>query len=143
MVYIGMIYQYNEDDASGLIMLTDGKNKTFTSSEWVDKVNRPSVGQKIVYEDNKDGVSIRLACEEDIKNSSTTQKETKSVEEQIEYFIGLGFKLVKDTQSETIRTLTLRSFATGESEEVVIKDNGLKLEIIQTINGKVVSNKEG
>ncbi|MDF1882839.1 hypothetical protein JHD49_02680 [Sulfurimonas sp. SAG-AH-194-C21] len=138
MVYIGMIYQYNKDDASGLIMLSDGGNKTFTSSDWTDELNSPSVGQKIAYENNEDRVSIRVATKDDVNISLSTQAEKKSVEKHLEHFTALGFKLIKDIQANEVRTLTLRSFAKLESEEVIIKETTTKITIVQTLNGKVV-----
>ncbi|MBL1242843.1 MAG: hypothetical protein COA39_000330 [Sulfurimonas sp.] len=143
MVYIGMIFQYNTDNGTGLIMLSDGAQKTFTSDDWVDSTNTPTVGQKIAYIDNANDIQVRVAREDDINDTVSDKEESTSVDEHLEHFTSMGFKLIKDTQNDGTRVLTLRSFATGESEEVVIKESGSKIDIVQTLNGKVVINKEG
>ena len=40
MVFIGMIFQFNSDQGTGLIMLSDGEKKEFSTDEWADEVNR-------------------------------------------------------------------------------------------------------
>ncbi|MDQ7043337.1 MAG: hypothetical protein Q9M34_07365 [Sulfurimonas sp.] len=139
MVYIGLVYQYNADEQSGLIMLSDGSNKTFTNDDWVDRSNSPSVGQKIVYKNSANGIEVKVAMQDDINEASSAKKESKSVDEHLEYYISLGFKLVKDIKNDASRVLTLRSFARGESEEVIIKEDTSKIDIVRTLNGKVVS----
>ena len=47
MVSIGMIFQFNSDEGSGLIMLSDGATKEFTTRDWTDESNAPAVGLKI------------------------------------------------------------------------------------------------
>lgn len=139
MIYIGMIFQYNTDNGTGLIMLSDGAQKTFTSDDWTDSENTPCVGQKIAYIENENNIQVRVASEADINNTVEDKKEPKSVDEHLKHFISLGFKLIKDAQNDGTRVLTLRSFATGESEEVVIKEKASTISVVRTHNGKVVT----
>jgi len=137
MIFAGMIFQYNEQTQSGLIMLTDGTTKEFSTKEWIDEENVPAVGQKISYETIKTGVGVRVASEVDTKETS---KELISVEEHTQKFIDLGYNLVKDTSSTTTRTVVLRSFATGESQEVIITQEGSEVTISERVNGKAVTS---
>ncbi|SFV61239.1 hypothetical protein MNB_SM-4-957 [hydrothermal vent metagenome] len=139
MIYIGMIFQYNTDTSSGLIMLSDGGQKSFTSDDWVDTTNTPTVGQKIAYIDDANTIQVRVACEADMNNKPEEKKELKSVDEHVAHFTSLGFKLIKDANNDGTRVLTLRSFATGESEEVVIKEKASNISVVRTHNGKVVT----
>lgn len=139
MVYRGMIFQYNTDNGTGLIMLSDGTQKTFTSDDWVDSTNTPTVGQKIAYIDNVNDIQVRVASEDDINDTESDKEESTSVDEHLEHFVSIGFKLVKDTINNEIRTVILRSFATGESQEVIITKKDSKTTIVETINGKTIS----
>ncbi len=139
MILTGMIFQYNSEQGLGLLMLSDGQQKEFSIEEWTDVGNSPAVGQKIAYITNADEFEIRVATEEDIHKSSLKQEDEISVEEHLENFISLGFKLVKDTTSNEIRTLVLRSFANLESEEVIITQKNANVSIVQSINGKRIN----
>lgn len=147
MIFIGMIYQYDSNKDTGLIMLSDGQNKEFTLKEWEDVENRPTVGQKIAYEDSGDGFKVRVATQEDIENiqveeekesSNESVSENITIEEHLNKFTSIGFKLVKETSNDNTRTLLLRSFATGESEEIIITQIGAEVTITQTLNGKPI-----
>lgn len=70
--------------------------------------------------------------------ASTTIGEFTSVDEYINYFTDMGFKLVKDTENYGLRTLSLRRYADGEPSEVIIKEVGSKINVTQTVNGKPV-----
>jgi len=151
MIFIGMIFQYNSEQGIGLIMLSDGEQKEFSQTQWIDSSNAPVVGQKIAYETDATSVKIRVASQEDTnrasaaakeEHSSNNKKET-SVDEYLKHFTDLGFKLVKDTNSDAVRTLILRSFATGESQELIITQTDSKTTVVEKINGKIVplSNK--
>lgn len=70
--------------------------------------------------------------------ASSSMEEFSSVDEYISYFTDMGFKLVKDTENYGGRTLTLRRYADGEPSEVIIKHIGSKINVTQTVNGKVV-----
>lgn len=54
----------------------------------------------------------------------------------------MGFKLVKDTENYGSRTLSLRRYADGEASEVIIKQVGSKINVLQTVNGKPVVKNE-
>ncbi len=139
MIYIGMIFQYNTDNGTGLIMLSDGAQKTFTSDDWTDSENTACVGQKIAYIENENNIQVRVASEADINNTVEDKREPKSVDEHLKHFIGLDFKLIKDAQNDGTRVMTLRSFAREESEEVIITHTDSKTTIVKKINGKIVS----
>lgn len=153
MIYIGMIYQYYSSNAAGLIMLSDGEKKEFTDQEWVDTQHQPALGQKISYEINGDTIRIKVATQEDITRAESEKEnidtETKeqtqesshnfsSVDEAVEHYTGMGFKLVKDIQESGTRTVALRSYVMGDFAEVTIKESGSKFDIEQTLNGKSV-----
>lgn len=61
-----------------------------------------------------------------------------NIEECLDHFTTMGFKLVKDTQNYGARTLSLRRYANGEPSEVIIKHVGTKINVVQTVNGKLV-----
>lgn len=65
-------------------------------------------------------------------------EEFSRVDEYLNHFTDMGFKLVKDTENYGSRTLTLRRYADGEPSEVIIKQVGSKINVTQTVNGKIV-----
>ena len=154
MVYIGMIFQFDSTQGSGLIMLSDGEKKDFTTNEWVDAVNAPAIGQKVSYESNGYFAQIKVASEAD-EIKAKSEEETKSSKEEetltdtakveftslddcLNYFIERGFKLVKDSVDGELQILTLRRYADGEPSEVIINHNGAQISVTQTVNGKPV-----
>ena len=154
MVYIGMIFQFDSTQGSGLIMLSDGGKKEFTTNEWVDDVNNPTIGQKISYESNGYQAKIKVASKKDeikaasgketvdSKEETSTQsahQEFTCAEDAISYFTDMGFKLVKDTDTNGSRILTLRMFADGDPIEVIINQHGSQITVEKTVNGKPVA----
>ena len=153
MIFTGMIYQYDNTQGTGLLMLSDGEKKEFSSNDWIDSVNMPAVGQKISYESNANRIQIKVASEEDI-NKALADKEKKSSKEEnastdateqftnlddcLNYFTSMGYKLVKDTQSDESRNLTLRLYTPTNYGEAMVKQSGSKITITQTFNGKPV-----
>ncbi len=157
MVYIGMIYQYNEVEGSGLVMLPEGESRSFSRQEWVESETEPAVGQKIAYADRQNGVQIKLANADDqvgmvyeedeadatvpvVEEESAQEEQVEevfgSVDECISYYTGRGFKPVKDVGDEQSRTVTLRMYTPAEYGEVIIKHEGTKLSVTQMINGE-------
>ena len=65
MVSTGMIFQYDSTQGTGLLMLSDGETKEFSSNDWTDTVNSPAIGQKISYLSDAHGTQIKVAGEED------------------------------------------------------------------------------
>lgn len=154
MIYIGMIFQYDGTQGKGLIMLTDGEKKEFTTDEWIDSENMPAVGQKISYKSSSSKVKIRVATQEDLDMSLLPEAEQKSDEEEIKsdfdgvepvtvddfinYFTSLGYKLIKDLKDETSRSITLRMYTPADYGEATINLNGSEMSVVQTLNGKTV-----
>ncbi len=139
MVFIGMIFQYDSTQGTGLIMLSDGEKKEFSSSDWTDTVNSPNVGQKVSYENDDNRILIKLASQDDIDKAlkkDEDSKEEKSLDDYLNYYVDMGFKLVKDEQSDSSRIVTLRSFTVEEYSEAIIKQTGSKVTVAQTLNGK-------
>jgi len=149
MIFIGLIYRFDSNLGSGFIMLSDGEKKEFTINEWVDTLNEPAIGQKIVYEMSGNAVRIRVATEADELNA-VSKKEVQddgsaqtplegfsSADEYVEYFVEMGFKRLKDIENDGFRTITLRRFADGEAQEVIIQD-GSTISVKKTINGQPV-----
>jgi hypothetical protein len=81
MVSIGMIFQYDAELGSGLVMLSGGDQKTFNRTNWVDSDNEPSVGQKISYDDSGYSVQIKVANEDDKISANSVEDKPKEVEE--------------------------------------------------------------
>lgn len=153
MIFIGMIYQYDSTEGTGLLMLSDGDKREFSSSDWVDSVNAPAVGQKISYKSDANRIQIKVASEEDISKALAEKEKQSSSEENVstefekqfanlddclEYFTDRGFKQVKDIQSDDLRTLTLRKYTEVEYGEAIIEQKGSRLSIQLTLNGKPV-----
>jgi len=64
--------------------------------------------------------------------------EFKTVEDYLNYFLSMDYKLVKDIKSEKSRTLALRRYVMGEYAEAVIKQTDCAINVIQTLDGKPV-----
>lgn len=58
----------------------------------------------------------------------------------IQHFIGLGFKLAKDTQERGARVASLRLYTPEEYGEVMLRqrEGDTKVNVLLTMNGKVV-----
>jgi len=149
MVFIGLIYRFDTTQGSGFIMLSDGEKKEFTTNEWVDTLNEPAIGQKIVYEISGNTARIRVATEADELNAASNKEVQEngsaqtplegfnSADEYVDHFVEMGFKRLKDTENDGVRTITLRRFADGEAQEVIIQD-GSTISVKKTINGQPV-----
>lgn len=149
MIIIGMIYQYDDAQGSGLIMLSNGETNEFSSREWVDSSSEPKVGQKVAYEESANRILIRVASEDDqAKAASEEVEESKendsstdqySVDEYIDYFTKMGFKLVKNVGDASLQTVTLRKYTEVEFSEIIIERNGSKIDVTQMVDGKKVT----
>lgn len=149
MIDTGMIFQFDSTTGLGLVMLSDGEQKTFCSSDWVDNTNEPAVGLKIYYENNHQSVKVRVATKEDETIKSEKEENTKedesitpqfnSVDEYIKYYTDMGFKLVKDIGDSELRTASLRIYTVAEYGEAVITQEGSKISVTQVLNGKTIS----
>lgn len=147
-----MIYQYDATQKTGLIMLSDGESQAFSSRDWVDNEHEPKVGQKISYEKSQHRIEIKVTNEDNsIKtdsvevlqtepvqedSSSSDEQKLSSVDEYIEYYQAMGFKLLTDIGDEELRTATLRMYTAHDYGEAIIKKEGLKISVTQMINGK-------
>jgi len=156
MISIGMIFQYDETLGSGLVMLSGGEQKTFNRTNWVDNDNEPSIGQKISYEDLGYQVQIKVANEDDKISATADEEKPKEVQEEsgpdfsikefdtvdeyVDYYIDMGFKLVSDKQEDNLRTANLRVYTPTDYGEATIKQDSSKISVVQVINGKKISN---
>lgn len=149
MIYIGMIFQFDSSEGTGLMMFAEGDKRAFTSSEWVDGENTPTVGQKVSYEISGDTVRIKVAGGSDTITAvppevkQSTQEETttftesfSSMEECAAHYTDMGFKLVKNLQGNALETITLRKLEMGEPIEVIVTQNGSSISVAKTVNGK-------
>ena len=66
------------------------------------------------------------------------KEEFTSVDEYINHFTSMGFKVLKDTENDGARTLMLRRYVMDEHGEVIIKQSNSKISVTQTLNGKKV-----
>lgn len=151
MVYIGMIFQFENSQGEGMIMFSDGEKREFSKNEWVDTLNLPSLGKKVSFEYSGNKVHIKLADSNDdittappevqknVQEEITTFIEGFTcVDEYINYYINKGFKLIKDVEVEAVRTLSFRKFDT-EPYEVIIKQSASNIIVTQTENGKPIA----
>ncbi len=128
MVFIGMIYQFDSTQGSGLIMLSDGEKREFSSDDWVDASNMPAVGLKVSYESSDGLIKIKVASEADKNKALSDEKQKSSKEEDITsftsiqeyqtYFSNKGFDLIKNSQEHADDELTMGRFD-DESVEIV------------------------
>lgn len=150
MILIGLLYQFDGDQGTGALMVGDGEKKEFRIEEWVDSINTPAVGQKIAYEHNGYRAQIRVATEDDIKRAQTEKenevaapkapqnsREFNNADACVAYFLQKGFKKVKDSDRQGIRTISLRSLINGDPHEVVAIQEGETLQVTLTVNGKL------
>lgn len=198
MVLSGMIFQFDDEQGTGLIMLSDGETKEFTARDWVDESYTPEVGLKISYDDSEYFKKIkRFSEEESISNDTKTHKGSEnfrsikeyenhystenyvtisstndklsmqkystegihnisvklnegvaqviqdldplvSVDDHIEYFKEIGFKLASDSVNGEAREVSLRSYSMDDYGEVSIKQRDSKLSVTVMMNGKKV-----
>ncbi len=149
MISIGMIFQYNEDLSSGLIMLTDGEQRDFNIRNWVDTENSPKVGLKISYEENPAQIKIRAVTKEDEERALLNDEEQEeeevdisklysTVDEYIEHYKKLGFKLASDSQTGSVRTVTFRIYTPEDYGEATVEQNGSQINVTQILNGKTI-----
>ncbi len=168
MVSIGMIFQFNNDQGAGLIMLSDGQKKEFTLKDWIDETNTPRVGLEIVYDSSDALIKIRVPSEAE-KDALKLKKKPKkdaaadlgstegsqsdpsdidsdvvqgtdgSVEEHIKRFQDDGYRLIKDINEKGSRTAMLRRYVMDEHSEIIIKCSDDKTTLTKTVNGKKVT----
>lgn len=125
-----MIYQFDSTQGSGLIMLSDGEKREFSSNDWVDASNMPAVGLKVSYESSDGLIKIKVASEEDKKKALSDEKHKSSKEEDITsftsiqeyqtYFSNKGFDLIKNSQEHADDELTMGRFDDESVETVSI-----------------------
>lgn len=133
MYMTGMIFQYNSDNGSGLLMLSDGDSKQFDRSQWQDDKNEPSVGLKISYEERAGVVTV---CAYD--ESKQEENEEQDIEQYIQEYLNEGFNLVKDAQKSNKRTVVLRKYDKGDFGEITLESSAGKVSIEKMFNGKKV-----
>ncbi|MBC8237074.1 MAG: hypothetical protein H8E76_02475 [Helicobacteraceae bacterium] len=200
MFFSGMIFQFDDEQGTGLIMLSNGETKEFSSREWVDASQAPAVGLKISYDDSGHFRKIKLFSEEEnntIAEDTKTKQDTEnfnsieeyenhyasegfvsvaktkdklsmqkystegvynisaslsngkievaenldplvSVDEHIEYFKEMGFKLANDSVNAEVREVSLRSYSMDNYGEVSIKQGDSELSVTVMMNGKKV-----
>ncbi len=154
MLYIGMVFQYNEAEGTGWIMLSDGEKKAFSRADWIDQDHEPKVGQKISCEAGQEHIQVKVATEADqLKASEDKQlvSAPKKVEPDVtvpalasvdaykQYFIQKGFKLVKDVMEGSVQTLSLRKYVEGEFSEVHIISDNATIDVTLMVDGKKVA----
>jgi hypothetical protein len=118
----------------------------------------PSVGLEILYESSDNLTKIKVPSEEEknaIKNKTAAGNQTEkeesnrgieaedisglnTIDEHINYFKDIGYRLINDSESDGARNATLRRYAMDEHSEVIIQSSDLNVSVTQTINGKKV-----
>ncbi|QSZ42386.1 hypothetical protein GJV85_09800 [Sulfurimonas aquatica] len=153
-MFIGMIYQFNEVEGYGLIMLSNGETKEFTTNEWIDTTNSPYVGLEVLYDESSSGIKIKVPSSEEKDKTLATKKvndqeekpsreenktDFESLDECIFYFEEDGYKIVKNIKNDNLGQITLRRYVMDEHSEITIDNSGAKITITKTVNGKVVN----
>lgn len=136
MVSIGMIFQFNRDEGTGLIMLSDGAQKEFSVNEWTDGSTTPSVGLQIVYEISDNTVKIKVPSEEEKNELQPARKskqekeltEFSSLEEFENYFSKKGFD-VMNTNKSSDSELNMLKYTDEGVQSVSIQFNNAKSEL--------------
>ena len=143
MLLAGMIYQYDATEGAGLIMLSDGETKSFDSSNWIDTLNEPSIGQKIAYESDTNTLKVEIPGEINIRKNvdekntpSSEAEEFTNIDDCIDHFIATGFKQVRDIMDDGVRTIILRSYTEDGPGEVTITHEGSKINVVNKLNEK-------
>lgn len=70
--------------------------------------------------------------------ANTIIEEFTSLDEYINHFTDMGFKLVRDAENNGSRTLSLRRYVMDQHAEIIIKHSDSKISVTQTVNGKPV-----
>jgi len=168
MIFRGMIFQYNSEQGTGLIMLSDGEKKEFSTNDWADNSNSPKIGLEILYDTSAGPVKIKaLSAQEksrfledekkekekpDDKSLSNEEPEvaqkTEEVndetlaftdfDEHVQYYVDHGFKLARDAENNGTRTASFRNYVMGDFQEITLKETDSKITVIKMLNGKQV-----
>lgn len=141
MTFKGTVLKYDSASESGVIMLSNGKQKKFTSQDWIDTLTKPMVHQKVSFENDESPMQIKSIAQENTsqptpKKEKTTQKKFTDIDECIQYFTNKKFKIIRDNQEGESRSLILRSYSQGDFAEVIIKSTTSRIKVTQTVNGK-------
>jgi len=147
MIYSGMIFQFNEAEGSGLIMSSSGESSPFSKHNWVENESEPVVGLKVCFEKQGELINIRLFSEEAMQAVTESKVQEKaaderpcfeSVDEYLSHYQDEGYKLVRDSSSDGMRTAILRRFLEDGHGEVIIesKDDAITLTLFK--NGKEI-----
>ena len=119
MVFTGMIFQFNSDEGTGLIMLSDGETKKFSTDDWVDGSSMPAVGLKISYESSDGRTKIKVPSVEDNNKILPKEKTSKeeditsfaSIEEFQSYFTDKSFDVIVNTDESIDDELTMGKYS--------------------------------
>ncbi len=163
MFFIGMIYQFNSDQGTGLIMSSDGETKEFSVDNWTDESQTPYIGLQVLYEYTDNTTKIRVATESEKSEDKLRQQRQreaantqpvvesptmpsdnkshdaiKSVDEQIQFYKDEGFNLINDIDENGLRKARLRRYVMGEFAEVLIECKDNDITVTKTLNGQKV-----
>ena len=160
MIFTGVLYQYDQESGTGLLMVGNGEKKEFEKSQWADSENEPAMGQRISYEVIGEVVQVKLVTEEAIQRANAYKEQMKEegqnkpqetspncsiqfqdIDTCIQHYTNLGFKCIRDTQEGLSRVLSFRyySSASGDFAEAIIKQTGDTISVTQTLNGQTVT----
>lgn len=136
-----MIFQFNSDEGTGLIMLSDGETKEFSTDDWVDESNAPAVGLKISYENNDDLIKVKVLNEENKNKPLPNEKTSKekdianftSIEEFESSFSDKGFDVIQNTDESIDDELTMGKFTDEGVQSVSISFKNAKPELTKKI----------
>ena len=139
MISIGMIFQFNNEAGTGLIMLSSGETKEFNVEEWIDTENEPSIGKEILYEDSENRIKIKVPTTQE-KSKALLEKETqkeesapnfKSKEECLNYYTDKGFDLINTAEDTRVCEVKMGKFKGESVETVCINFKDFKVELTE------------
>lgn len=144
MIFKGTILKYDKAEATGILMLSNGKQQKFTNDDWIETNNTPTINQKVSYENEQSPMGIKSIIQAPIsqpskkKEKEDSPKEFTNLDECLEYFTKKNYKVIRDMQDNDTRTLILRYFSEDSHGEATVKQIGDKISVTQTLNGKKV-----
>lgn len=159
MTFRGMIFQYNSEMETGLIMLADGEKKNFSIHNWSDEATSPKIGLEVLYNASTDPVTIKALSAQEKTKFVEEEKKAKAapadptiskeaakeptpifdtMQEYIDYYKDKGFNLARDSVNSGTRTASFRKYEMGDFEEVVLVETDVKISITKLLNGKEV-----
>ena len=134
MVLSGMIFQFNSEQGTGLLMLSNGESKEFSIRDWVDESQAPEVGLKISYEDSGYFKKIKLFSEEEsIANDAKTNENNtnfKSIKDYENHYSAENYVTISSTDEK----LSMQKYSTEGIHSILVKLNDGEAQVTEDLD---------